>query len=362
MIFARYFLREFTKILVAIVVLFMFFFVVADFLDNARYFIKYSAPAAVVVQYYIATTPKIMVDLLPFTVLFAAIITMWIFARNGEVAAMRAAGVSVARMGAPLIGAGFVLSMGSFLAGEFIVPQSQLMLRYVETVKIRKREYDPMFLESKWVKGSEGVLHFEKFDPITKVLYSPQYYVFSSASSVKTFAYANKAYFDDAKRSWALEDSVVTNFDGDGNVKNVIVHPALVTSVTSEPPRILREGITSDQLSYRELRDLIRLSRRAGGNLASREVDLQLKLSVPFANLLFIFLAMPFALRSERQADTYVHVVLCLLAAILYWVGNVSAKTMAQNGLLNPVVAAWSANVIFLAISIFILRKLDRGR
>jgi lipopolysaccharide export system permease protein len=362
MIFARYLVREFLKILIAILFLFMFFFVVADFLDNARYFIKYGAPGNVILQYYLATIPKIMVDVLPFAVLFSAIINMWIFSRNGEVSAMRAAGVSVLKMNLPLALVGVLLSVGAFLAGEFIIPQSQLMLRYVETVKIRKKEYDPMFLESKWVKGSEGVLHFEKFDPVTKVLYNPQYYVFSSASSVKTFAYANRAFFDERSFLWTLEDAVVTSFDRDGSVGKVKVHPLLVTSVTSEPPRILREGITSDQLSFRELRDLIRLSRRSGGNLASREVDLHLKLSLPFANLLFMFLAMPFALRSERQADTYVNVVLCLLAAILYWVGNASAKTMAQNGLLNPMVAAWSANFLFLAAAIIILRKLDRGR
>jgi lipopolysaccharide export LptBFGC system permease protein LptF len=66
-------------------------------------------------------------------------------------------------------------------------------------------------------------------------------------------------------------------------------------------------------------------------------------------------------LRRERQADTYVSIVVCLVAAIVYWVGNASMKTMAQNGLLNPVVAAWLVNVVFLAGSVVILRKLDRG-
>jgi lipopolysaccharide export system permease protein len=302
-----------------------------------------------------------LLDSYPFTVLFAAILTLWIFARNGEIAAMRASGCSVVRISTPLLVAGFVLSIGAFLVGEFVVPKSQMMLRYVETVKIKKKEYDPMFLESKWVRGTGSILHFERFDPMSRVLYNPQYYVFANVSQVKTFAYANRAVFDEKTWGWKLEDAVITSFRENGSVERVSVEAILPTTVTSEPPRILREGITSHQLSYRELRDLIRLSRRSGGNLADREVDLHQKLSLPFANLLFVFLALPFALRRERQADTYVSIVVCLVAAIVYWVGNASMKTMAQNGLLNPVVAAWLVNVVFLAGSVVILRKLDRG-
>lgn len=361
MIIDRYILREFLKINALLVALLGLFYVVADFLDNSRYFIKYGASWSTIGQYYMASLPKILLDAFPFTVLFAAILTLWIFARNGEISAMRAAGCSVFRVSMPLIGMGFALSVLAFLVGEFVVPRSQLMLRYVETVKIKKKEYDPMFLESKWVRGTGSILHFERFDPLSRVLYGPQYYVFVDVSRVKTFAYANRAVFDDKTWSWKLEDAVVTSFTANGEIKGVSVEALLPTTVSSEPPRILREGITSDQLSYRELRDLIRLSARSGGNLADRQVDLQQKLALPFANLLFIFLALPFALRRERQADTYVSVVICLVAAIVYWIGNASMKSLAQNGLLNPVVAAWAVNVLFLVGAIVILRKLDRG-
>lgn len=362
MIFARYLAREFLKIDLALLFIFLSFYVVADYLENsARYFVKYDVPGQVIMQYYVSQLPKIAIDSLPFTTLFASIVTLWMFSKHGEIAAIRAAGQSVLRLSLPLVVVGLGLSAVSFIVGEFFVPASQMRLRYVESVLIKHREYDPMFLESKWVKGSSGVLHFERFDPLEWVVYNPQYYVFSSASTVKLYAYSNRSLFEPNERKWIMENAVVTSFDRKGQVERFEFVPRFETSVSSEPPRLLREGITSDQLSYRELSDLIRLSRQSGGNLSNREVDLYQKLAMPFANLLFILLALPFALRKERQADTYLNVVLCLVAAVAYWVGNASMKSLAQNGLVNPLFAAWLVNGLFLVVTILIILKLDRG-
>ena len=94
--------------------------------------------------------------------------------------------------------------------------------------------------------------------------------------------------------------------------------------------------------------------------MASREADLYQKLSGPLSNLIFAFFALPFALRRERQADTYIGIVVCLLTAAVYWGGAASMRTMAVSGALSPHVAAWLPPIAFLCLGILLMVRVDR--
>ena len=75
MIFARYLAREFAKINGFIVVFFLSMYCVIDFLEkNTRYFPKYDASGPVILEYYVTQLPKMFVDLLPFSTMFAAVV------------------------------------------------------------------------------------------------------------------------------------------------------------------------------------------------------------------------------------------------------------------------------------------------
>jgi len=362
MIFARYLAREFLKINAFIVLFFLSIYCVIDFLEkNTRYFPKYEATGPVILEFYITQLPKMFVDLLPFSTMFAAVVVLWMFSRSGEIAAMRAAGMSVFRVCRPLVVIGACLSLVSFLLSEFVVPRTTLHLKKVETVKIEKSELGRMFFESNWVRGEGSILHFKNLNQLDRSLEGVEYFVFRSPSEVSLFQHARRASFDVAADAWRLEDVRITSFSSAGALESRTFAKTSLTNVHSQPPRLLGEGVTSDQISYGELRTLIAQSKSAGGAIASREVELYQKLSLPFASLIFVFFALPFALRKERQADTYAGIVACLAAAILFWVGNLSMRNLAQNGVIHPLIAAWAVTAILGVVCTLLVRKLDRA-
>ncbi len=362
MIFARYLAREFLKVNAFIIIFFLTMYCVIDFLEkNTRYFPKYDASGVVILEFYLTQLPKMFVDLLPFSTMFAGVVVLFLFAKNGEISAMRAAGMSVFRVCSPLLVLGAILAVASFGMNEFVVPRTTLHLKKVETVKIEKSELGRMFFESNWVRGEGSILHFKALNQVERGLEGVEYFVFSNPSQVRTVVHARQAFFDGERSTWILRDARETNFDGQGRMTGARFLPTCPTNVVSQPPRLLREGVTADQISYRELRELIDQSKRAGGAIASREVDLYQKLSLPLANFLFVFFALPFALRKERQADTYVGVIYCLTAAILFWVGNLSMRNLAQNGVVHPLIAAWSVTAVLGALCFLLVRKLDKA-
>lgn len=363
MILWRYFAREFAKNLAVLVVFLSGLYIVIDFLEkNTRYFPKYNTPNAVIAEYYFVQIPKLVSELSPFATLFAAIITLWSLAKSGEIAAMRAAGMSVFRVCSPILALGMATSLGIMALDEFVVPRAMMAHHKIERVKIEGSQMDRIFLDSNWVRGDDSILRFRRLDPINRRLLEPEYFVLSSPSRLKQMVHAREASFDESRRVWTLHDAVVTELEAPEGKLVQYQAAHFATKVTSEPPRLLRDGVEANQISFKELMDLIEQSQAAGGASASRLVDLHQKISLPFASFLFAFLALPFALRKERQADTHIGVVVCLIVAILYWFGNIAMRNLAQNDVVNPILAAWATNIGLMATAFLFVRKLDRGQ
>lgn len=362
MVIWRYLAREFLKFVTLIIGSFVVIFCVVDFFDkNARYFPKYNASTRHILEFYATQIPKLVVDVMPFGVMLGAMLTFWVFSRSGEVSALRASGASILRISSPLIGLGFVFTLLSFVLAETVVPISSLHQRYVEYVKIEKTPPDMIFHESNWVRGDGSILHFQKIDQVHQALDEPEFFLLGSPGVMREIVNAQKAFFDATQNRWRLDNARVTIFDTRGRWVKTQLRPFYFTNVFSQPPRLLKEGVTADQVSYRELRGLIGQSEQAGGAILAREVELYQKLSMPFANLIFVFLAMRFALRKERQADTYVGIALLLVISIVYHISNASMRNLAQAGWVNPMIAAWATNAVFAVISFFNVRNLDKG-
>lgn len=361
MIFARYLLREFLKLYVGICSAFLTIYCVIDFLEkNTRYFPKYGASWDTIVEYYLVQLPKMYVGISPFAVMFSGIVTAWMFARSGEVAALRAAGQSVVKICVPILAMSLCIAGATFAVSEFIVPSAMLRLQKIETVKIEKSELSQMFLESHWVRGKNSILHFKKLNQLERALMQPEFVKLSRTLEVEAIVQARKAVFNGERNVWELVDGQVVEFGASGELIASRSESRFLTNVSSQPPKLLRDGVSSDLVSYRELSRVLKESEATGGTMASREVDLFQKLSAPFANFLFAFFALPFALRRERQADTYIGIVVSLLAAAIYWGAAASLRTMAVSGAIPSFVAAWLPPLLFGVLATLLTLRVDR--
>jgi lipopolysaccharide export system permease protein len=361
MIFARYMLREFIKLYVSICFGFLIVYCVIDFLEkNTRYFPKYNVSASVVFEYYLVQMPKMFIDMSPFGVMFSGILTAWIFSRSGEIAVLRAAGQPVRRICAPLLSAGVIISLLCLFIGEYIVPSALLQMQRIEKVKIEKSELSKLFLESQWVSTPDSILHFQKLNQIEHSLVQPEYVVFRSPNNIEKIVHGKRAVFDGQLGTWKLTEATVSRFSESGELSQIEKVDSYATTVVSQPPKLLRDGISSDLVSFRELRQVLREGTSTGGAASVRETDLFQKLSAPFANLLFAFFAFPFALRRERQADTYIGIVASLIIAAVFWGSSAAMRAVAVSGLLPSYVAAWGPTLLFLVLGIVVMLRVDR--
>lgn len=358
-----YIASQYLKTAISILIFSLSLYFILTYMEESQhYFDGRDTPLKVKLLYYFWQFPAMTIQLMPFAVLIGGIITNWLFAKHGEISALRAAGLSMMRISVPMICVGLFFTTCQFILNEFVLPVSSTQFLRVKRVDVEGKKNDHVFTESTWLKAKGTVLHFKNYNEHKQELSNVEYFKSETPNSLKQIVHAKSGYFDENIGSWVLRNAIVTNFDVFSQISKTEIKPLYVTNVDFAPPKVLNQTSDSSQLSYWQLKKIIEDAEAAGTNVSDRIVDLYLKLSTPFANLLFVFLTIPFALRKERQEEKYIGIVICLVTALVYWFGNLALRSFAVKGSLNPLLAAWIMNILVLFLSYMLIRKLDKGQ
>jgi len=101
----------------------------------------------------------------------------------------------------------------------------------------------------------------------------------------------------------------------------------------------------------------IKRTRMEGKPTTSMENELQTRLSIPFACLIFGLAGAPLGIRRTRTGRSS-GIVISIVVFLCYYIILGSSKSMAEAGTLSPTVAFWAPNLIIaLAAAIFIYLK-----
>ncbi|HMZ56656.1 MAG TPA: LptF/LptG family permease, partial [Nitrospira sp.] len=91
----RYMLREYVKIFGMCFSGLMTIYLVIDFFEKVRRFLRYDAHALDVLAYFVLKMPAISYQIAPLAVLMATLLTIGLLSRSHEITAMRSCGISL---------------------------------------------------------------------------------------------------------------------------------------------------------------------------------------------------------------------------------------------------------------------------
>ena len=113
----RYLLREFAGYLALGLLGFIAIWIVVDFIEKADVFLDHHASFGLLAQYYLVFTPEIVVKVLPVALMLATFLALGQLNKFGELTAMRASGISLTRILAPVFGIAVLSAIVSLLLG-----------------------------------------------------------------------------------------------------------------------------------------------------------------------------------------------------------------------------------------------------
>lgn len=348
----RWVLRQTMKFFLLVLVAVGGLYVAINFSEQVEEIQKNHVPLVVVASFYLHLLPQILHDTLPLAFLIAFLGTTAVLEKNNETVALKAAGISLARLALPLLGVGLVLSIALFVLDETVVQKANRTSQKLEDViKGRHGPRTYRFTDHSFVFLPDGrtVVNFLLFDAEKKTLVRPSVYVFDDALALRARWFAQKATYKDG--TWWGEQVWSRVFLPDGGEDFSPKSARVALPVAVGPEYFSREFRKPSEMSFRELEAYIRRLKTAGYKVDRLLVQLHQKLAYPLSLVLLPWLALPYAFRLGRKG-TVVGIATALVLAMAYFSLTALATKLGEVSLLPPVLAAWTPTVTFALLAL----------
>jgi len=360
----RYLLRELLVPFSYCLVGFLIFWISSDVFAQMSDFQKERMKLMEVLEYYAVKMPEMMVTVLPIAFLLALLYALTNHARHHELTAIRAAGVSLARIALPYLGLGFMLSLLVFAINELWAPQS---LEAAEEIRTRHQVVQPNAAERDW-ELKLGFQNFkdrrswliEAYNVVTAEMIRP-HVVWALRDGTRTEIIAERAHYVD--NVWTFTNVNVLEYSSEQGAVPVQIHrETLSMPVFSESPEQIRSEIKVNKLSSFKMvrkvqlsvREILEYKRLHPGDRSKENIlDTKLhgRLAAPWTCLVVVLIALPFGVATGRR-NVAVGVASSIVICFVYFVLSQLALALGTGGYVIPWVAAWAPNAFFAIVGI----------
>jgi LPS export ABC transporter permease LptG/LPS export ABC transporter permease LptF len=339
-------------------------------------------------QVLVITLPHIVVLTIPMSFLFGVLLAVGRMNMDNEIVALQAGGISAKRLLRPIVALGVLLTVLNGYLYLAVIPGSGRELR---ELKFR------LFAEAKNLGRIEpGVFHEQL----------PNVLLYLRDADNETGEWRDVLFFDSSDPSeerltlaqrGRMVTAGVNAKPTTGDMPEVEQWIRLEDVVTYQfsrrDPETYRINRTKSQLfrpsmrgggqvrfrlgmRERETAELIRflgggaLSSRSGTEHPTDELDIEIekrhaavelnkRLAIPFASVVFAFLALPLGVgsRSGGRGRGFVVSVAVVLA---YYLVNNQGEMMAMEGKVPPWFGIWLPNIVLMSVALILMRRMGR--
>ena len=291
--------------------------------------------------------PQRGLDFLPFAALMGCAIGLGLLAHHGELIAMQATGISVARIALAVVKTGALLMLLAAVLDEFVVSP-------LHQYAVQRRSL--AISDTQVLQHEEGFwIHYgDRFVNIGEVLHGRlpatiDIFEVDAQNGLRAFIHANRADISDPER-WRLREVVLKHFRDDGQI---ITQPLPEISwesyLTSEQIGLLE--LAPRTLSPSQLYRYIRYLESSAQKTDRYELAFWQKLTLPFATGAMILLAIPFAFGSPRATSLGKRIILAIAVGVGFQILNQVAANLGLILELRAPVVTLSPVVLVLGIA-----------
>ena len=345
----RYLLREYAKFIGIGLGVGAVLFLVVDLLQTLDRFLRIKPPLLYIFQHFVYRLPGALYDGLPIVVLIATVFLFLSLTRAHELDALKAAGVSLYRVSAPVLLFAVVLSLGAAIFQETALPGINARAEEVDRVKIRGNL--PRHLQKRnqlWYRSTDTRFwRMELLDPVERSISGLLILEVDADFQLVSRLDAQTAKW--TPEGWELSQGFVRTVVA-GNRMESRPFTKLVMRMSEHIDDFTNVQKPPEIMSFRELRAYVQRLEETGHRVGKYVVELNSKLSFPFVHLIMALVAIPFALASPRSGGRAVGIGVAIMISLGYWVVHYMALAFAKADLLPPFLAAWTANIVFAGL------------
>ena len=342
-------------------------------LEAAELLIRRDLPVSLVAYYMMLAIPRILVLVIPMSVLLGVLVGIGRMSTDSEITALRACGYSDRRLLTPVVALGLLAALISGLLFNIAVPranyaQHQLNARIFLSTDINREIQPRVFYE----RIPNMLIYADASSPSDGTLRRVLIYQKSPTGQEDLSLAAVAAMRQQTVRGeieFHLDDVVSHGWQANRpdlyqvsrSQRQVIDRPPdvfvqeMIRSLASPPPRNLREQ-TIPEL-FDTLRDLrSRPPRRSlKRQISETLVEVHKKISLPATSIVFAVLALPLGLGRRKTSGRTWGFVVSLVVLLVSYTLLTAGEQLANRNLVPPALAMWTGNGIFLMVAIVML-------
>ena len=356
----RYMVRGFLSSFLWCLFVFVIMAVIIDIFSFIDDIVKYKIPLQSVIAFYIYYIPTIFVQIIPMAALLSTIYMLSNLNKNNEIIAMKSSGVSLWRILTPLLVLGFLISAFTFMINDRVIPLTSKvsqMIRREELEKYKAGDKQLKIIENVAVYGTGNRIVFARsYNTVEKKLSDIIIHEHDVDENLISKITAKNAIWTGSE--WKFLKVIMYKVDNAGKVLGPpVFYNEKIIPLKERPRDFANKELKADFMSYKELLSYIGNFRSADMKITRNLlVDLNYKLAFPFISLIIIMVAAPFALLTMR-GGVMIGIGMSIVIGLLYYAVIAISLAFGKAGIFPPVVAAWSGNVIFAGVGIYLLNK-----
>lgn len=351
-VLGRHLRREFLRAFGLTLLAFVAIYVIAEFFDRFDDFLASKASTAAIARAFAYKLPLVVAQVAPLAVLAGALLGLSLLARGNEFVALRACGVSLWQILAPLALLALLLSVATFAWNETLVPVTMQRWHQVWNQEIKHRKAATIFTGREfWYRGEAGFYNVERIGVRRQTLFGLTVYQLGADFRPQRTIHVGSATWRENR--WELNEVRTLDFGPDG-VREYLGPPAAFTLPESfDDFRVV--SVEPEEFSFRTLRMQIASLRAKGIDVSESLVDLHLKLALPAASLVLMLVAVPLVAQGTRVSGMTAALGFGFGLGFSYFILLAFCRALGQSGALPPLLAAWTANAVFALIGLYLL-------
>ncbi len=354
------FLRNFALVLVSITGLFLIF----TFFELVGDIVRYHILFVTVGDYLLNLIPFVIYNMTPLCSLVAVLITFGALSRSSELTAMKATGVSLYRMVAPILVIAAILAASLFAFDELYLPQANRRQEaLLSTIKGKPAQ---TFLrpDRKWISGQTNgagdptrIFYYQFFDPDKNVFANLTVFEFQPGTfALNRRIFASSAHWDPQTSRWILDDGWQRSFQSETVSSFSTFSVATFPEIREQPAYFKKEERPSQEMSYDELTRYINDLQQSGFDTTRLRVQLSRKLAYPLVTLVMAIIAVPFALSTGKRGNIAGLGTAIGVAIAYYIIANIF-ENLGDVASLPAMLAAWSPDLLFAMVGSYLLLR-----
>lgn len=295
--------------------------------------------------------PGYFYELFPVALLIGGLLGLGGLARQRELIALRAAGLSVLDLLKSIVKAGVIMITIGVLIGELIAPLLEkegelLRAKWLHRQTILQSQYGV------WIRENNTFTNIRQINPEGEIS-DIAVYTFDDDGKLVHMQEAERASQVDDE--WRLINVDETRVEEARNFSSTV--PQRPFSAGLDRDMLVNLGIEPSFLTIGQLFDYISFLHKHEQRSSEHEVVFWSKLAVPVLSIMMLIMSLPFVMRDIRNTDIGKHLMAGILVGVLFFL---ISQTLGHAGVIfdvSPILVAWTPVALLGVAILFLYRR-----